>query len=54
MTSNFTIAVTGQSLIKHDTRDVDTPGFREVQEVLRRADFSFTNFESTIASVKMV
>jgi poly-gamma-glutamate capsule biosynthesis protein CapA/YwtB (metallophosphatase superfamily) len=48
MTTPFTIAVTGQSLIKHDTREVHTPGFLEVQEVLRRADFSFTNFESTI------
>lgn len=48
MTNTFTIAVTGQSLIKHDTREVNTQGFREVQEVLRRANFSFTNFESTI------
>ncbi|MDC7260286.1 MULTISPECIES: CapA family protein [Shinella] len=48
MINTFTIAVTGQSLIKHDTRDINTAGFREVQEVLRRADFSFTNFESTI------
>lgn len=48
MTTTFTIAVTGQSLIKYDTREVNTPGFREVQEVLRRADFPFTNFESTI------
>lgn len=48
MTNTFTIAVTGQSLIKHDTRAINTPGFREVQEVLRQADFSFTNFESTI------
>lgn len=48
MTNSFTIAVTGQSLIKHDTRTVNTPGFQEIQEVLHRADFSFTNFESTI------
>lgn len=48
MMNTFTIAVTGQSLIKYDTRDVVTPGFQEVQEVLRHADFSFTNFESTI------
>ncbi|MDE1993521.1 MAG: CapA family protein [Rhizobiaceae bacterium] len=48
MTSSFTIAVTGQSLIKHDLRDVDTAGFRGVAELLRGADLSFTNFESTI------
>ncbi|MBY5868718.1 CapA family protein [Rhizobium leguminosarum] len=48
MTNMFTIAVTGQSLIKHDIRGVHTPGFQGVREVLSQADFSFTNFESTI------
>ncbi len=48
MTNMFTIAVTGQSLIKHDIRGVDKPGFRGVREVLGRADLPFTNFESTI------
>lgn len=48
MTKTFTIAVTGQSLIKHDTRDVKTAGFGNVEQILRRADFAFTNFESTI------
>jgi poly-gamma-glutamate synthesis protein (capsule biosynthesis protein) len=48
MTSPFTIAVTGQSLIKHDTRAIATPGFGAVRDVLARADFAFTNFESTI------
>jgi poly-gamma-glutamate synthesis protein (capsule biosynthesis protein) len=48
MTNTFTIAVTGQSLIKHDIRGIDTPGFRGVCEVLDRADLAFTNFESTI------
>ncbi|PSJ57595.1 CapA family protein [Pseudaminobacter soli (ex Li et al. 2025)] len=48
MSNTFTLAVTGQSLIKHDIRDVGTPGFRGVQEVLRKADLSFTNFEGTI------
>ncbi|TDX83606.1 poly-gamma-glutamate synthesis protein (capsule biosynthesis protein) [Neorhizobium sp. R1-B] len=44
----FTLAVTGQSLIKHDIRDNPAPGFLEVQSLLREADLSFTNFESTI------
>lgn len=48
MTDTFTIAVTGQSLIKHDIRGIGTPGFRGVQEVLKQADLAFTNFESTI------
>ncbi|MES5047071.1 CapA family protein [Rhizobium nepotum] len=48
MTERFTVAVTGQSLIKHDIRKIDAPGFRAVQDVLRNADLSFTNFESTI------
>ncbi|HTO32577.1 MAG TPA: CapA family protein [Pararhizobium sp.] len=48
MTHTFTIAVTGQSLIKQDIRGVDTPGFQGVRDVLSQADFSFTNFESTI------
>ena len=48
MADRFTIAVTGQSLIKHDIRSIDTPGFKGVQEVLGRANLSFTNFESTI------
>jgi poly-gamma-glutamate capsule biosynthesis protein CapA/YwtB (metallophosphatase superfamily) len=48
MTNTFTIAVTGQSLIKHDIRGVETPGFRGARDVLGRADLSFTNFESTI------
>ncbi|MBS7700195.1 CapA family protein [Chelatococcus sp. YT9] len=48
MTNTFTIAVTGQSLIKRDIRGVDKPGFQGVREVLGRADLRFTNFESTI------
>lgn len=48
MTEKFTIAATGQSLIKHDLRGNSTPGFLGVQEVLGRADLAFTNFESTI------
>lgn len=48
MPNMFTIVVTGQSLIKHDIRGVHTPGCQGAREVLFQADFSFTNFESTI------
>ncbi|CAK7260959.1 MULTISPECIES: CapA family protein [unclassified Shinella] len=48
MSSNFTVAVTGQSLIKHDTRSVSNPGFQEVCALLRNTDLAFTNFEGTI------
>jgi poly-gamma-glutamate synthesis protein (capsule biosynthesis protein) len=48
MTKTFTIAVTGQSLIKHDIRGIDTPGFHGVRQVIGRADLAFTNFEGTI------
>ncbi|WP_457589001.1 CapA family protein [Ensifer canadensis] len=48
MNDRFKLAVTGQSLIKHDIRDIPDPAFREVQRLLRQADLSFTNFEGTI------
>ncbi|MFI0849131.1 CapA family protein [Mesorhizobium sp. IMUNJ 23232] len=48
MEDSFTLAVTGQSLIKHDTRKVDSPEFDRVQAILRAADLAFTNFEGTI------
>jgi poly-gamma-glutamate capsule biosynthesis protein CapA/YwtB (metallophosphatase superfamily) len=48
MTETFAIAATGQSLIKHDLRGVNTPGFLGVQALLGQADLAFTNFESTI------
>ncbi|MDQ1199190.1 CapA family protein [Agrobacterium sp. SORGH_AS 787] len=48
MTGQFSVAVTGQSLIKHDIRNIDAAGFKAVQNILRKADLSFTNFESTI------
>jgi poly-gamma-glutamate capsule biosynthesis protein CapA/YwtB (metallophosphatase superfamily) len=48
MARRMTIAVTGQSLIKHDIRDIDTDGFQAVQDLITDADFAFTNFESTI------
>ncbi|MGO4568719.1 CapA family protein [Rhizobium sp. 2YAF20] len=48
MNDRFTLAVTGQSLIKHDIRNIRTPAFQQVQALLRQADLSFTNFEGTI------
>lgn len=48
MTEKFTLAVTGQSLIKYDIRDIDTPPFGDVRALLQNADLSFTNFEGTI------
>ncbi len=49
MSNSFTIAVTGQSLIKHDTRGTSNPTFQEVCEIIKKADLAFTNFEGTIA-----
>lgn len=48
MSDGFTIAMTGQSLIKHDTRGISSPAFQEIRTLLRNADLSFTNFEGTI------
>jgi poly-gamma-glutamate capsule biosynthesis protein CapA/YwtB (metallophosphatase superfamily) len=48
MTEKFTLAMTGQSLIKHDIRDIRTSGFDQVQNLLNQADLAFTNFEGTI------
>ncbi|WP_085044288.1 CapA family protein [Ensifer aridi] len=46
---NFTLAVTGQSLILHDVRTDNSAEFKDVKVLLREADLAFTNFESTIA-----
>lgn len=48
MNERFTLAVTGQSLIKHDIRDITAHSFRKVQSLLRETDLAFTNFEGTI------
>lgn len=48
MSMPFTVAVTGQSLIHHDTRQAAEPGFASVVETIRRADVAFTNFEGCI------
>lgn len=49
MSNSFTVAVTGQSLIKHDIRGISNPAFQDVRGILKSADLAFTNFEGTIA-----
>lgn len=49
MSNSFTVAVTGQSLIKHDIRSISNPAFQDVRGILKSADLAFTNFEGTIA-----
>ncbi|RWD40475.1 MAG: CapA family protein [Mesorhizobium sp.] len=49
MPKNFTLAVTGQSLIHHDIRANSSREFQDVNVLLREADLAFTNFEGTIA-----
>ncbi|CAH1672759.1 CapA family protein [Chelatococcus asaccharovorans] len=48
MSDSFTLAVTGQSLIKHDTRAIQSPEFDRIKAVVKSADLAFTNFEGTI------
>lgn len=48
MSSFFTLALTGQSLILHDVRHIADEGFAAVKELTRKADVAFTNFETTI------
>ncbi|NSZ19615.1 CapA family protein [Agrobacterium vitis] len=48
MTEKFTLAMTGQSLIKHDIRSIRTHRFQQVRDLLIKADLAFTNFEGTI------
>lgn len=48
MNDRFTLAVTGQSLIKYDIRAIRAPAFEAVQALLHQADLAFTNFEGTI------
>jgi poly-gamma-glutamate capsule biosynthesis protein CapA/YwtB (metallophosphatase superfamily) len=40
---------TGQSLIRHDLRSAELPGFLALCEEVRRADVSFTNYETSLA-----
>jgi poly-gamma-glutamate capsule biosynthesis protein CapA/YwtB (metallophosphatase superfamily) len=48
MSSPFTLAVTGQSLIHHDLRQVQDDGFAAIKALIQRADIAFTNFETTV------
>ncbi|SFB63607.1 poly-gamma-glutamate synthesis protein (capsule biosynthesis protein) [Rhizobium sp. NFR07] len=48
MTETFTLALTGQSLIKYDIRTITDPQFLAVQDILKGADLAFTNFEGTL------
>ena len=38
----------GQSLIRRDVRNDSSKGWRRVQEIIRAADVSFTNYEGTL------
>lgn len=48
MSSFFTLALTGQSLILHDVRHISDDGFAAIRELIRKADVAFTNLETTI------
>lgn len=48
MQKSYTVAVAGQSLIKHDVREIHAPEFSSIRALLHRADLAFTNFEGTI------
>ncbi|ANM20087.1 capsule synthesis protein CapA (plasmid) [Rhizobium sp. N541] len=48
MSAPFSIAVTGQSLIRHDLRTIGDPRLAEIAEILKASDVAFTNLETTI------
>lgn len=48
MKDHFCAVVTGQSLIKHDIRNIQDERFAEIVRFLEQGDLVFTNFESTI------
>ncbi|MCA1408845.1 CapA family protein [Ensifer sp. IC3342] len=48
MSTPFTLALTGQSLIHHDVRHVMDEGFVALKRLIRKADISLTNFEMTV------
>jgi poly-gamma-glutamate synthesis protein (capsule biosynthesis protein) len=48
MSSPFTLALAGQSLIHHDLRLVSDAGFAAIKALIRQADIAFTNFETTV------
>lgn len=48
MSAPFSIAITGQSLIRHDLRVISDPRLAEIAEILKASDVAFTNLETTI------
>ncbi|SEH63773.1 poly-gamma-glutamate synthesis protein (capsule biosynthesis protein) [Rhizobium tibeticum] len=48
MTHSFTVIATGQSLIHQDFRATADDRLRAIEEIIRSADVSFTNFEMTV------
>lgn len=46
---NLSIAAVGQALIQRDLRSATEPRFWAIQKILKAADVSFTNLETTIA-----
>ncbi|NEJ03487.1 CapA family protein [Rhizobium ruizarguesonis] len=48
MSAPFSIAVTGQSLIRHDLRAATDPRLFEIAQILKASDIAFTNLETTI------
>ncbi|MBY5775271.1 CapA family protein [Rhizobium leguminosarum] len=48
MSAPFSVAVTGQSLIRHDLKAMSDPRLIEVAQILKSCDVAFTNLETTI------
>jgi len=48
MSAPFSIAVTGQSLIRRDLRPISDPRLAEIAKILKASDVAFTNLETTI------
>ncbi|QYA04136.1 CapA family protein [Rhizobium sp. B21/90] len=48
MSSPFSIALTGQSLIRHDLRTISDPRLHDIAQILKASDVAFTNLETTI------
>ncbi|MBB6219618.1 CapA family protein [Rhizobium leguminosarum] len=48
MPAPLSIALTGQSLIRHDLRTINDPRLHEIVQFLKASDIAFTNLETTI------
>ncbi|ACE94945.1 hypothetical conserved protein (plasmid) [Rhizobium etli CIAT 652] len=48
MSALFSVAVTGQSLIRHDLRAISDPRLIDITQILKASDLAFTNLETTI------